>query len=210
MSRIVLIHGFATGVRYSVFRDAHGADAGFKAFRELVEQGDATAFRWDIQETASFWQTINPLYILGVYRRERALASHPETHEALARFFADESPEIVICHSLGACLLLEHIRRHGLPDSVRRIVFTQADAHPREFAFCEALEERLRNGSLTMINAHCPWDPSLWCSLVLNGARAGLAGARHPLVRDVFWPLVKPINLHTSAIRSPGFPKVCV
>lgn len=205
MSRIVLIHGFATGIQYSVFRSARGTDAGFSAFAPDVARGEAKAFRWDIKEKASFFQSINPLYAWDIYRRELAIAQEIETRQSLSEFLLQEEPEVIVCHSMGTLLFFGYLENHKLPASVRRVIFNQADIHASDITLPLDIEERIRAGELLFLNTYCPWDPSLLCSRILNGSRAGLAGMRHSLVRNHFIPLVKPINLHMSAIRSGSF-----
>lgn len=205
MSRIALIHGFATGIHFSFLRPAYGSDAGFTAFQIEVKRGEAKVFRWDIKERASFFQSLNPFYIWNVYRRERSIVKKTTTHAALQHFLESESPEILVCHSMGVFLFFEYLRHGELPASVRRVVFSQADLSSKQVRFSPLMEERIRSGELQITNAYCPWDPTLWFSRVLNGQRAGLTGMRHPLVHERFFPLIKPVNLHTSAIRSSRF-----
>lgn len=205
MTQIVLIHGFATGIRFSIFRKAHGADAGFSAFQEDVNFGDAKAFRWDIKEDASFLQSLNPYYPWGVYRREKAIVENRKTHEALARFLANETPRTIVCHSMGARLMIEYLKHEPLPSSVRCIILNQADVAPADLELSRELMERMRQGNLQFINTFCPWDPSLWYSRAFHGPRAGLVGLSRNDVQNKFFPLVKPVNLHTAAIRSHRF-----
>ena len=197
MSRIFLIHGFATGIGYSIFRPAYGPDAGFSAFRDDINSGKAKAFRWDIKENASFFQSLNPFYTLDVYHRERAIAEDPETYRRLADFLEHEQPEVIACHSMGCFLLSEYLKHESLPSSVRRIVFNQADL-PRSTL--------LRAKNVVITNTFCFWDVTLWCAVLLERSLlAGLVGIRNPEVQNTFFPLLKPINLHTAAIRSKHF-----
>ncbi len=205
MSRIVLVHGFATGIHFSVFRPAQGIDAGFSAFHSDIENGGVKAFRWDIKEEASFLQSLNPFYTLGVYDRERAIAQRAEMHHALHAFLEKELPEVIICHSLGALLFFQFLQKHTLPDSVRLIVFNQADVSPSEVCIPKKIAKRIQSGALKIINTSCPWDPNLLFSRMLHGPRAGLNGMRHACIKELFFPLVKPIHLHMSAIRSARF-----
>ncbi|MCR4256642.1 MAG: hypothetical protein NUW08_02975, partial [Candidatus Uhrbacteria bacterium] len=55
-------------------------------------------------------------------------------------------------------------------------------------------------------NTYCPWDPSLWCSMLIGSSlKAGLVGLRHPLVDNRLFPLFRSMNLHMSALRDEGF-----
>lgn len=204
MSRIVLIHGFATGIDY-LWRPAFGVDAGFSAFADSIAKGETSVFRWDIKERAG-WRSLNPWYSFGIYRRECELAANSETHRSLERFLEHEKPEIIICHSMGCYLLLKYLGKYRLPTSVHTILFTQADVDSRTFALPSSYEEAIRHKRLRLINSFCLWDPTLMLSLLLSGSsRAGLRPLASPLVENVFYPLVKLWNLHTSAIRDPGF-----
>jgi alpha-beta hydrolase superfamily lysophospholipase len=204
MSRIVLIHGFATGIDY-LWRPAFGADAGFSGFAESIAKGETSVFRWDIKEHAG-WRSLNPWYSFGIYRRERELAAHSDTHRSLERFLEQEKPEIIVCHSMGCYLLLKYLERHHLPASVHTILFNQADVDARAFTVPASFEEAIRCKRLRLINSFCLWDPTLMLSLLISGLpRAGLRPLAHPLVEDIPHPLTKPWNLHTSAIRDSRF-----
>lgn len=206
MSRIVLIHGFATGIGYSVFRPARGEDAGFSAFRSDIESGDAKAFRWDIKENASFFQSLNPFYTWDVYRREKKTARDPETFQHLVDFFSRGQPKTIICHSMGCSLLVEYLKHKKLPMSVRHVIFNQADVPASGTTFPAEIELRIRQKNLFITNTYCPWDPSLWCSMLIGGSlKAGLVGFRHPLVKNHMFPLFRSLNLHMSALRDEGF-----
>lgn len=206
MSRIVLIHGFATGIRFSIFRKACGDDAGFTAFRPAVESGEAKAFRWDIKEMATFWQSLNPRYSWRIYHRERKIAESEETHQALQTFLETEKPEIVVCHSMGAYLLLKYLTRHPLPSSVRAVVFNQADIDPAAFILPPSLLPSLESGAIRFVNVYCPWDVTLLLSALVSGSRkAGLVPVPRPRLENAFFPLIKPWNSHTSAIRDNRF-----
>ncbi|MCC6563649.1 hypothetical protein IT087_02045 [Candidatus Uhrbacteria bacterium] len=206
MSRIVLIHGFATGIGFSIFRPAYGADAGFSAFKSDIVSGVAKAFRWDIKGQASFFQSLNPFYTWDIYRRERKIAEDPETYRKLAEFLSHEQPETIICHSMGCFLFLEYLKHQSLPASVRNVVFNQADLPSSGVSLPSEIEERIRSRRLTITNTYCVWDVTLWCAVLIGSSlRAGLVGLRNPFVRNAFFPLVRPINLHTAAIRSPRF-----
>lgn len=205
MSRIVLIHGFATNIGYSVFRPAYGADAGFAVFAQDVTRGEAKAFEWGVRDSASFFQSLNPFYTWNIYRREKRMASDKETYQRLRDFLMREQPEVVICHSMGCFLFLEYLKHQQLPTSVRRVLFNQADI-PSTPTIPPTVEERIRSSSLSLANTYCPWDPTLWLSSIVSvSVKAGLVGVRHSFVQNRLFPLYRPWNLHMSALRDPGF-----
>ena len=206
MSKIVLIHGFASGIRYSIFRPACGADAGFTAFKKDVEDGTAKVFRWDIADNASFLQSVDPRFSLTVYKKEYNRVQNSAWQEQLYSFLKTEQSSTVVCHSLGCLFLLEAMNRYGLPTRVRTIVFNQSGTPTGTTLTNADVEKRIDDGSLTCINTYCPWDPTLLASAVVQGViRDGLFPTRKPWLQNIFIPLLRPFNLHTGSIRSPKF-----
>lgn len=206
MSRIILIHGFATGIGYSFFRPAYGKDAGFSSFRQDIESGNAKTFRWDLKENASFFQSLNPFYTWRIYRREKKIAHDPDTYRRMAKLLLREQPEIILCHSMGCFLFLEYLKHQKLPASVRHVIFNQADIPASGTRFPAEIEAGIHKKSLLITNTYCPWDPTLWCSAFMTKSiKAGLVGLKHPFIQSCLFPLLKPINLHTAAIRSSRF-----
>lgn len=208
MSDIVLLHGFATGVRYSVFRDRYGADAGFSAFREDIASGKAKAFLWNHKLDASFWQSLNPWFSWRLYQDERASIHRDDVHASLRDFLAREHPRVIVCHSLGCQMLLEQINRFGLPVSVRHAVFVQADVDATFSIAHQDILLRLQNKNLALHNLFCPWDPSLLVSSAAHRSwRAGQRPASFPGVQNRFFPLLRDPNLHAGIIRDPRLRK---
>lgn len=175
-------------------------------FRREVQSGEAKAFRWDIQEEASFLRSMNPLYTLDIYRRELTIAKSTETYKRLAEFLANEQPEVIVCHSMGCFLFAEYLKREELPKSVKHIIYNQADLPWSGPGFSKEIVERVRAGELVITNTFCFWDSTLWSALFTGGSlRAGLFGMRSPWIRNRFFALLRPFNIHTAAIRSPRF-----
>lgn len=196
MSRIVLIHGFATGVRFSIFRDRKDWDGGFTAFRSLIAWGVASVFRWGIEGDASFWESLNPWFSWKLYERERSIASGFALQQRLANYLEQEQPEVIVCHSLGCYLLWEQLQRFELPSSVKTIVFQQADIGLSELGLFPARE------GIQFLNVYCPWDPSLLASWFIWGdRRLGLWRISSRMFEQRFFSLWKPFNLHTSGLR---------
>ena len=206
MSDIVLIHGFATGIRFSIFRPPCGADAGFTAFKKDVLDGNTKAFRWDISYDASFWETIHPRFSLTVYKKEYNRIQNSAWQEQLYSFLESEQSSTVVCHSLGCLFLLEMINRYGLPARIQTIIFNQSGIPLSSDLTNNDIRERIRSGKLQCFNTYCPWDPTLLISIILQGIiRDGLLPSRKSWMTNAFIPLVRPVNLHTSTIRSPRF-----
>lgn len=206
MTDIVLIHGFATGIHYSIFRPALGVDAGFKAFRQDIADGTAKTFRWDISDDATFLETIDPRFSLTVYKKEYNRVQNSAWQEKLFLFLEEEQPSTVVCHSLGCLFLLETMNRYGLPTSVHTIIFNQSASPLSATLTNDEVIARITSGTLQCINTYCPWDPTLWASVILQGViRDGLFPSKKRWLTNKFVPLFRPFNLHTSTIRSPRF-----
>lgn len=203
-----LIHGYGVGLQYSLFKQAEGANAGFGAFDDLIQQKKASVFRWDIPRRLTFFESINPIINLRHYRKEVTKAQDQITHKILEQELDIQQPEIIVCHSTGSLLLFSYLQEYILPQSVQRIVFIQSNI-PRMMNTPQYLENALNNKSITMINMYCCWDQALWSLVLLEGSISlGLCGSRHPLVHNVFFPLYKRFNLHTSSINDKGIFKV--
>lgn len=194
MSTFALVHGYATGLRVPRLRPPLGANAGFSAFDAELARGNASIFRWDIPETVEVRDVVKVEPLISLYERERRLVSDEATHARLAFYLNAEQPEAIVAHSMGCALVWEHLRRHSLPASVRRVVFVQADlvTSPGD----------LPPLSADLLNLYCPWDPVLMASVLYHRkGRAGLTGLRVRGVQNRLFPLWKPWNLHTSCIR---------
>lgn len=194
MSTFALIHGYATGLRVPRLRQPFGANAGFSAFNKELAAGNASIFRWDIPETIALKEAVRVRPFISLYERERVLVSTDATHARLAFYLNAEQPEVIVAHSMGCALIWEHLRRHPLPASVRRVVFSQADL--------SSAPGPLPVMTAQLCNLYCPWDPALLASVLYHRTgRAGLTGLRAEGVQNRFFPLWKPWNLHTSGIR---------
>ncbi|MFA6132340.1 MAG: hypothetical protein WC702_04780 [Patescibacteria group bacterium] len=202
MPKIVLIHGFAAGLTAPFIRPPFGPSASFEAFKELVEKGEAVSFPWGIEQQVNPLKLLNPLFLLGHYEKERALAQARETHERLKTFLEQIQPEKIICHSMGCFLLNNYLENFSLPKSVKAIVFSQSD--DTDFPFPSSSSSPSNPSSPFIHNLYCPWDPTLWVSCLYHKKqRAGLWPARQTSVKNVFVPLVRPINFHTNTICDP-------
>ena len=208
MAKILLLHGYGVGVTYPFFRQALGPHAGFDAFGPQIDAGEAVVFRWDIAVTISLLNLLNPFAYLKLYRDEFALARSASLQARLGQVFSEAQPETIVCHSMGAALLLTYVEQHGLPGCVRRVVFSQADIDA-DYPVPSALHQRLTDGSLRLDNYHSWQDQALWSSAFIHRSwRAGLFGLRDARVRNHFFPLRRGPNWHTSAICDPEFRRI--
>lgn len=206
MTKAILVHGYAVGIKASIFRQPLGEHAGFSVLNSEVESGDVKAFRWCKNLSLSMIQSANPFQYLKLYRDEEALAESSATQSALFDFLISENPSTIICHSLGCRLLIGMLNAHGIPQSITKIVLLQGDAPTTSSITNVAILDRLANKTLTIENHYCWWDQSLLASSMLHRTnRIGLLGWKQSGVKNTFYPLLKLLNLHTSPLRDREF-----
>lgn len=206
MTNTVLVHGYAVGLRASLFRKPLPNHAGFSGLDAEVQSGDVAVFRWCKDVSLSMTQSMNPLEYLQLYFDEEALAESPVTHSALYEFIDRSNATTVICHSLGSRLMIGTLNAHGIPESISKIVLLQGDVPTSASITNRTIQNRLADESLEIENYFCPWDQSLIASAMLHRTnRIGLFGWNKPGITDVFYPLLKPLNLHTSPMRDREF-----
>lgn len=199
MAKMVLVHGFGIGITAPFFRPGFGNHAGFAAFKKLIACGEAVVFSWGIKKPVGLWQILNPFFWRGIYEKEKILSQVVTTHQQFCEFLFHEQPEIIVAHSMGCYLLNEYLNKNFLPPSVKKIVFVQAD-----------LSNKIKlNFSLPILNLYCPWDPTLWLSVLYNRAwRGGLSPINNSLVKNVFLPLWRLPNLHNGILRTRHLKKI--
>lgn len=206
MPKTVLIHGYAAGLEASVFRKPFGEHSGFVALDAEVKSGNAKSFRWSKNVSLTMLQSANPFEYFQLYRDEELLTESPIVQSALREFIERTDAKTIICHSLGCRLMIGTMNTYGIPESITKIIFLQGDAPASASITNYEIRDRLVNKSLTIENYFCPWDQSLLTSAMLHRAnRIGLSGWKEPGVTNVFYPLLKPMNLHTSPMRDRKF-----
>ena len=188
--KTVLVHGYAGETRMSVFRPPLDKTAGFYGFGNAVERQEAVAFPWGVDKNLSFFQAINPFSYLNIYRAEEKLAMSEQTQQRLYQFLLDEHATTVIGHSLGCRLLYETAKQIGLPSTVTRVIWVQAGIDA-DLSLDGVFPE--------LINFWCSWDPTLLSSAFFLHIRlrAGLTPIKG--ATNVFTPLWRLPNLHTSS-----------
>ena len=150
----------------------------------------------------------NPFQYLKLYRDEEILSESSETQSTLLDFINAENPSTIICHSLGCRLLIGMINAHGIPESITKIVLLQGDVPSSASITNSTILNLLANKTLTIENYPCRWDQSILASAMLHCAnRIGFMGWKQIGVVNVFYPLLKPMNLHTSPLRDREFLK---
>lgn len=206
MSSILLIPGYAVGLRASIFRQPFGEHAGFVGVEKEVRNEKVKVFRWGKSFDLSILECVNPWKYFQLYRDEEALAESAETHAALFALITETKSSTIICHSLGCRLMIGIMNDVGLPSCVSKIVLLQGDV-PTSIRIKNAeIKHRLIDTSLIIENYYCSWDQSLLASsLIHRTSRIGLTGWNEPGVKNIFYPLLKPVNLHTSPLRDEKF-----
>lgn len=196
-----LIHGYGVGTQYSFLKQSKGYTAGFGAFTDLLQRGDATVFHWEISRKLSFWESISIKQHINRYDEEINRIENKDIYIQLQAGLQTSQPKTIICHSAGSLLLLRYLAHHTLPKSVIKIVFIQSNI-PQNMVFPEYLQKKLKQKEIKLINLYCYWDQALW-SLVLIGRSVsiGLFGSQNKCVQNIFFPLYKGLNLHTSSIN---------
>jgi hypothetical protein len=194
----VLIHGFGTGITYSIFQQAQPKNAGFLIFEDLINRNLAQVFDWRIRKTLKWWQILLIFPILDIYWQEKTKSQSLETQEKLAKFLEFHQPKTIICHSMGANLFFKH--SFLLPKSVQKIILIQADISHKS-----AIPTTWQN--ISIINYFCPWDNALLASNFINlKIMAGQIGLKN--AQNIFFPLIlNNPNLHTSSLKSQKFLK---
>ena len=206
MTKAILIHGYAAGLEASIFRKPFGEHSGFIALDDEVKSGIAKSFRWSKDVSLTIAQCINPLKYFHLYRDEELLAESSITQSVLREFLDRADATTIICHSLGCRLMIGAMNAHGIPESITKIVFLQGDVSTSASIVNDAIRDRIANGTLVIENYFCPWDQSLLSSVILHRTnRIGLMGWNETGVKNVFYPLLKPMNLHTSPLRDREF-----
>lgn len=201
--KTLLVHGYATKLRASVFRKPLAEHEGFTGLQNEIKNGKIDVFHWGIDQSLSFFESLNPFSYLKLYRNEERLAESRELQQKLFETIESSGTERVVCHSMGCRLLLNTIKSFGLPPSVRSIVFLQADA--------DAGATLELPKAVSIKNYYCAWDQSLIASSILHrNLRVGMRQWKHANVSNHFYPLLRPINLHTSQLRNRKFLKSIV
>ncbi len=185
----------------SIFRPPLDETAGFLAFKELVDTGQAVAFPWGLKIRLSFLASLNPFSYRSIYRKEEQMAMEGETQKRLFDFLVRQEATCVIGHSLGCRLIYETLKRYGLPKTLQRVVWVQAGMD---------VPSSVQHSIPHLIHFWCPWDPTLLASafFIHFSSRAGLVPIRG--ATNVLVPLWRIPNLHTSSQRDRQLLKWCV
>lgn len=204
----LLIHGYGVGASYLNFHQAESEDAGFGAFDELIMEKKAKVFRWDIPKYFGYKTFFNPFNHLKLYNEEWTKSQSILVHIELSKTIENYLPTTIVCHSMGALLITSFLKNNQLPNCVKNIVIVQGDV-PYNTSVPQNIESLIKHKKLNIINLYCPWDQALLTSLPLNfELNVGLVGYKNPLIQNIFFPLYKKANLHTSSINDKNLIKL--
>lgn len=204
MADIVLIHGYGVGLSPS--KHPLENHLGFAGFYELLLKKSVAIFSWYQEENHSPLYFFNPSNHYQVYKKEKSAAISEAVFKNLGAYLEKEQPTTLVCHSLGALLLLSYITNHSLPTSVKKVVLVQGDVSNDLVQVTSAKSLNKLTSEVNVINIYCPWDPALITSKVLHHyTPAGLTPINHPQIKNKLIPLFGHWNLHTATIMQKQF-----
>ena len=191
MAKLILIHGYGSAIKYSIFKNYNRNNLAFAGFDLQLKSGEAKLFEWFIAQKWNLLQVLNPFSHINIYREEKKKVYQEQTLEDLHLFLRHEKPETIICHSMGALLLNNYLKKYHFEDTIKRIVLIQADI-PKNTLFPKL--------DVPLFNIYCPWDPTLFISLMINHyLPAGLFGLKCAS-KNIFLPLWGAFILHIASI----------
>lgn len=200
--KTLLVHGYATKLQASFFRKPLGENEGFEAYKKRVSFKEAFVFHWGKFVDLPLILAMNPLSYLRLYREEESLALAKETQRQLFETIERLGAEQIIAHSMGARLLIEMMNDLGIPNSISSIIFLQADIDEGQRITNQNILDRIESKTLIIQNYHCFWDPTLLLSSIIHKKhRAGIRGWTQGGVQNIFSPLTRLPNLHTSHLH---------
>ena len=210
MSQILLIHGFGINIA-SPFQSPLGETKGFDCFQDQIANQTAQTFEWSIATKYTFLQSMNPSCYLKTYREEQKKAESYAIHEQLNEMIIKEQPSTIVCHSMGAYLLLNYLEHFESTNSVKDIIFTQADISTNRNLHKLRIYDQLKRNKIKITNYYCQWDPALLSSSIYNSSlRAGLKGINEDIVCNKFFPLNKHLSAHISPLMDEDFARKCL
>ena len=199
---LLLIHGYAVQLQ-TWFRRKKNTYADFNIFGSEIRRGVVKLFWWSAPYSISFLKTFWLGSYFKLYWDERKRASSIAVLEKLHQYLLAESTEVIACHSMGCFLLLNYVKKFGLPKSVRKVVFIQSDCNKKD-----VLDSGILNSTIEFVNVYQPFDISLWVSSLVHGSiRLGLTQLTLPKVTNHYLLSLKDKNLHIAALSDPRLKK---
>lgn len=194
-SNIVLIPGYGTAVKRSIFKPAISKLRGFKIF----DKTNSHVFEWGEEHNYTFLEALNLWEAIKLYKREKKMVSSKELQESLLNLLELNKPEVVVAHSLGTVLLTQVLKENSAK-FIKKIVFVQSDLGIKSAEL--ELFSHLKQQGVKLINVHCFWDQALISSMVLNHS-IPLGLRPDTLFENHFIPLWRTLNLHESSLSDP-------
>jgi hypothetical protein len=182
MSKVLLIHGYSCGIKYSFFREKR-LDGSYKLIKEKFQTNCENRLFWwtNLDLNLNFWQCLNPKNVIGLYFREKAETEKQENQAKLYQELLDYKPDFVVAHSMGCHFLAKTLENYGHNTELKKIVFLASDD---DF---DSNNTFFKNSKLEILSYSCFWDYTLWLSCVLNfKIRAGLFGYQDVKIKNIF------------------------
>lgn len=204
MKKIILIHGYGIGLNAPPFCKSYGQNVGFEAFDEDIRNKTAIPFRWTLEKTMPFPESLNIFEHINFYNQEKRLTRNANIHYQLDQLLHQENPDLILCHSLGSVLFLNYAQNYQFPSTIKHLIFVQADLSHKTTQFSAQIKEMQNNNQLKITNYYCPYDQALLVTPILDGyIPAGLVGISYPKINNILFPLYGRTNLHASSICNP-------
>lgn len=207
-SKILLIHGFAQGVDFNPFKKPKKNEQIFPIFKIEIRQKQAIVFDWAMDWQVNCFDYLGSKNFHKLYFKEREKATDDNTLETLNRLITKQNPNLILAHSMGCFLLLNHFCKYQVNPNLTKICLVQADIN-QDYFLSKFLQERVIKKQLEIINLYCWWDPALIYSSVLHKKlRAGLIGWRQVGIKNKFLPLLDLPNPHEGILSNRKLVKI--
>lgn len=207
---ILLIPGYGVEVVCDRLNYDLTETKGFDGFDSLLANGEAKVFTWGVNRHYSLSQFVSPLVQWQLFAEEKNLAANTETLSNLQNTLEEGSFSTIVCHSLGALVLVKYLQERNLTRSVKKVVFVQACVDNYEFLESRMWRQVKVLKSFTFVNYWCWWDQALISySILAKKSVIGLTPDKKLQKYSQFLPLTKLWNLHTSSIRNKQTVDIC-
>jgi hypothetical protein len=184
----LLIHGYGLSLHGPSSNDPEDVYNGFDAWSDDINKQLAISFSWRDNRRYTWIQLANPLTYYRHYFIEKRLSSDSTVLENLNNIILQNSPTVIICHSMGCNLLLNYLAKYPLGLHIK-IIFIQSDAD-----YNARLDYNITN--ITQV-----FDISLVMSSLINiKLRQGLCILPTANKRQLFWHRWYPNN-HADCIK---------
>ncbi len=203
--KIVLIHGYGTGLDGLIMKPEAIDNGGFLVMQDRIDSGEVILYDWRINKKLSILESLNPIENIKLYQDDVELALSESNLLKLYNFLDLYNPSVIICHSLGCRMLLSLLDKYMPNSNLGRIILMQGDFDSSR----HIPDSLLKKNEVLIENYYCYWDQALFSSSIINyHLRAGQVGWRQKnptrvkdRIQNKFFPLIKLPNLHSACIR---------